>query len=133
MATVPATLSARPVTLEQLTIGRAPDARFPRSMSRRFLLHQRVDDFCIEVNGEKIPEGEELENVEFSFPRDYAADEKPPGIVVGSDGWGEEPLPDGNKIRWQILFYKEPVDDEELSGVAVFAGGKVAGSPGMCS
>ena len=33
------------VTLEQLTIGRAPDARFPRSMSRRFLLHQRVDDF----------------------------------------------------------------------------------------
>ena len=118
------------IKLEELTIGRAPDARFPRSMSRRFLLHQRVEDFCIKVNGNMIPEGEDIENIEFSFPKDYVDAEKPAGLVITDDGWGEEILPnDGNKIRWQIVFYKDPVDDQELSGVAVFAGGKVAELP----
>ena len=75
------------IKLEELTIGRAPDARSPRSMSRRFLLHQRVEDFCIKVNGNMIPEGEDIENIEFSFPKDYVDAEKPAGLVITDDGW----------------------------------------------
>ncbi|WP_173297017.1 ATP-binding protein [Thermanaeromonas sp. C210] len=118
------------IRLRRLTLAKrpAPDA-FARSMARRFLLHQRVADFKVLVNGRPLPEGEDAEKVEFVFPRDYRDDQRPEGIRIEPEtGWGEEPLGE-RKIRWRFLFYKDPIDEEELRGVAVFIRGKLAQTP----
>lgn len=118
------------IRLRRLTLAKrpAPDA-FARSMARRFLLHQRVADFKVLVNGRPLPEGEDAEKIEFVFPRDYRDDQRPEGIEIEPEtGWGEEPLGE-HKIRWRFLFYKDTIGEEELRGVAVFIRGKLAQAP----
>lgn len=117
------------VTLKDLTLSRIiAVARFRLSMSRRFLLHKRASDFDAIVNGESIPDEDELANVEFSFPTDYEADERPDELII-EDGWGVEKITEKHVIRWRIVFQKDPIDDEELRGIAVFSGQKLAQAP----
>lgn len=118
------------VTLRELVLSRKPsESIFLRSMARRFLLHQRVADFEVRVNGQVLPEDESLEKVEYRFPEDYRSEERPPGLSIGDDGWGEETLTSGKVVKWRIRFYSDPIDQEELRGVAVFAKGKLAQEP----
>jgi len=118
------------VRLKSLKISRRPsETVFLRSMARRFLLHRRAADFAVFVNGSSLPESEEETDIEFVFPRDYRDDEKPEKLVIGSNGWGDEELEDGNKIRWSICFYKRPIDEEELRGVSIFTHGKLSQTP----
>jgi len=117
------------VTLKQLKIGRRPSPdQFSRSMSRRFLLHQRVQDFKILINKDPLPEDEALMDLEYIFPRDYRDNEKPDGLLV-ENGWGIEVLSNGRTIRWRISFYRDPIEEDELRGVAVFSRGKLAQNP----
>jgi len=108
---------------------RPSEAVFLRSMARRFLLHRRVADFKVTVNDLDLPTEEETKDIEFVFPRDYREEEKPNGLVIQNDTWGEEELGNGKKIRWQICFYKKPIDEEELRGVSIFIHGKLAQAP----
>lgn len=118
------------VRLRRLTMGQRPsEAVFLTSMARRFLLQQQVDDFCVRVNGKPLPEDETFDKVEFSFPADYELSQRPTEIVVDDHGFGTETIGEGRQIKWRIVFYKEPIRDEELRGVAVFAHGKLAQSP----
>lgn len=117
------------IILQSLKIRRPSVDQFSKSMARRFLLHQMVDDFKVLINGNVIPQSEDLSNVEFSFPHDYKEEEKPVGINIDKDGWGEEILGNGKKISWKINFYKLPIDEEELRGVSVFTHGKMAQKP----
>ncbi|MHB9150706.1 MAG: ATP-binding protein [Thermoleophilia bacterium] len=117
------------VTLEGLTIARRPSSEpFARSMARRFLLAQRAADFEVSVNDDPLPTGLDLQRVEYSFPRDYEEGERPSGLVIADD-WGEEVLSSGDRIRWQILFYEEPINDDDFRGISVFARGKLAQRP----
>lgn len=118
------------VRLRKLTMGQRPsEAVFLRSMARRFLLQQEVADFAVRVNGAAVPKDESFDKVEFSFPSDYVASQLPIGVVVDDHGFGTETIGEGRQIRWRFVFYKEPIHDEELRGVAVFAHGKLAQSP----
>jgi len=117
------------IILQSLKNRRPSIDQFSKSMARRFLLHQMVDDFKIIVNNQAIPQSGDLANVQFSFPRDYTEEEKPSGINIDDDGWGEETLSNGKKIRWKINFYKKPIDEEELRGVSIFSHGKMTQKP----
>jgi len=117
------------IILKNLKIGRSMHAEnFSRSMARRFLLHQRSHDFKIIVNGQLLPDEENLEKIEFVFPRDYTPNERPDGLAL-ENGWGVERLSNNKYIKWRIFFYKDPIDEEELRGVAVFSRGKLAQKP----
>lgn len=100
---------------------------FARSMARRFLLQQTAADFRIIVNDEPLPDADELLPVQFSFPTEYRPDELPRGLKRSSD-WGIENVL-GQQIKWRVRFYQEPIGDEELRGISVFAGGKMVQSP----
>ncbi len=117
------------ITLKGLKLKRriAPE-QFRRSMARRFLLHQRAADFKVLVNGTALPVNEDLEAAEFVFPRDYRVGQRPKGLSV-VEGWGEETLPGGRRVRWRIVFYETPIDEEELRGVTIFSRGKLAQTP----
>jgi hypothetical protein len=118
------------VTLKGLSLQRAQNpAAFARSMSRRFLLAQRVADFKVLVNGAPIPADSDLEGVEFDFPLSYDESERPPGMEIDSEGWGTEDIGGGRMIRWRFHFYKETIKEDELRGVSVFAHGKLAQQP----
>jgi hypothetical protein len=118
------------VVLKSLTLDRKlSPAVYARSMARRFLLHQQADEFRVLVNNEPLPESEDMTGVQFSFPRDYQDGEKPANLRIGEDGWGEEELPGGDTIRWRIHFHEETIDEEELRGVSVFTGIKLAQAP----
>ena len=119
------------IELRDLKLKRTPSRdRFRRSMARRFLLHERQDDFKVFVNGEALPKGEELERAQFVFPRDYREDETPSGLKeVDDEGWGREEISNGIEIRWRFVFYEETIDDEELRGIAIFAKEKLAQAP----
>ena len=124
--------SGTTISLRKLLIKKRPNPEsFSKSMSRRFLLHQRVADFNIFVNGKKIPKEEGLENVQYTFPRDYRKEEEPEELKIDKNGWGEEKLPDDHTIRWRFVFYKDTIKEEEMRGIAVFANGKLAQSPFM--
>lgn len=117
------------ITLQRLKIARRPSQdQFARSMARRFLLHQRVDDFKIFVNSIPLPEEEGLEGVEYIFPRDYKESERPSGLIF-DNGWGRENLSNGREIRWRVYFYRDPIEEEELRGIAVFSHWKLAQRP----
>lgn len=119
------------VTLKKLKLSRTPSKEgFGKSMSRRFLLHKRAEDFEITVNGEPIPEDEELVNVEYSFPRDYEDAEIPEGLEIVDD-WGIETVGEDEKkeILWRFVFYKDTIPIEYLRGITVFAKGKLAQTP----
>jgi hypothetical protein len=119
------------VTLTNLKLSRAPSEQtFARSMARRFLLYQQATDFRVLVNGNDLPDSFHLQEVEYSFPRDYMPKERPKLLeFIDESGWGTEKLKNGKKIDWRFLFYKETIDEEELRGVAIFSRGKVAQAP----
>ena len=116
------------VTLKKLTLGRAPSQnRFRESMARRFLINEIADEFKITINDKPLPEDNALSGVEFDFPKDYEDEEKPSGLEiegnVGYEKIGED------EIEWRIRFTKNTIGTEELRGVSVFCGIKVAQTP----
>lgn len=108
----------------------APDA-FARSMARRFVLAQQADSFQVTINGLELPqEADPIGNrIEFTFPGAYAGDEKPEDLSITEDRWAHEKLGDGQEVSWQIKFTEKPIGDEELRGVAVYCGVKLAQAP----
>lgn len=118
------------ITLRRLTGKRRPSlTQFPKSMARRFLLHQRADDFEVRVNGNPLPQDPDLDGIEFEFPGDYDPDEVPENLEIDPDGFGLEELENGQTIRWRFVFYEDTLSDEELSGASIFANGKLAQTP----
>jgi hypothetical protein len=117
------------VTLSHLTLNqlRGPVEQ-AKSMARRFQL-QAESGFKITVNGQQAPDDLASASVQFRFPEAYKSDEKPDGLTIDKDGWGAEKLANGRSIRWRFLFFKDPIEEEELRGVAVFSGVKVAQAP----
>ena len=65
--------------------------------------------------------------VEFDFPEDYRLEERPSGLRI-EDGVGYEFIGD-EEISWRIRFTKETIGTEELRGVSVFCGIKLAQAP----
>lgn len=117
------------ISLKSLRMGKKPSKIvFSKSMARRFLLHQRTADFAVYVNDDALPEGEELEKIEFVYPRDYAVKERPEGLSFDGD-WGVETLSNGYSVRWRFVFYLDPIEEEELRGVAIFTKIKLAQRP----
>jgi hypothetical protein len=117
------------VILKNLKIGRRPSAEsFSRSMARRFLLHQRSQDFKVMVNGNQLPDEEDLEGLEYIFPRDFKQGEKPQNLQEDGE-WGVETLTNQRIIRWRIAFYRNTIEEEELRGISVFSRGKLAQKP----
>jgi hypothetical protein len=118
------------IILKTLMLGQRPSPTvFAKSMGRRFLLHQRADDFLLLINGTGLPDDEEGSTVEFIFPKDYTDDDKPANLTIDDDGWGEEKLSNGQSIKWRFQFYEKPINDEELQGVSIFTHGKLAQTP----
>jgi hypothetical protein len=118
------------ITLKSLNIDRAPSISvFLRGLSKRFLINQQADNFLIKVNDVDLPDKEGLENAELVFPRDYKENEKYPSLNLIEDGWGEETLSDGNKIKWRIIFNNEVISEEDLKGISVFANKKIGQNP----
>ena len=116
------------VTMKRLTVGRTPSRRgFLNSMARRFLINQVADTFEILINGKEVPDDNALAGVEFDFPADYTDEERPSGLRV-ENNVGYEAV--GNdEIAWRVRFTKEPIGTEELRGISVFCGIKLAQSP----
>ena len=116
------------VRLKQLVLPqRRQPKTFARSMARRFLLHQTAADFRILVNDEPLPDADELLPVQFSFPTEYRTEELPSDLKLSGD-WGIE-IVRGEQVRWRVRFYHEPIGEEELRGISVFAGGKMVQTP----
>lgn len=119
--------SGTTITLSRLTIHRAPSKnQFPLSMARRFLLHEEQTDFVVFVQGKPLPRSYDAAGFEYQFPKDMP--EPIEGVEVDEEGWGLETV-GGKDIRWRVLFRKDTIDEEELRGVAVFAGGKLVQRP----
>ena len=109
------------ITLKGLTLNRAPSKRrFAKSMARRFLVNQVAGNFEIKINGSPLPKDNALSGVE-------KEGEKPEGLKIRHD-MGYEKI-DDDEIEWQIKFMKDPISTEELRGVSVFCGIKVAQTP----
>ena len=116
------------VRLRQLLLTQRRDPNsFARSMARRFLLHQTAADFRISVNNLPLPDEGDLTQVQFSFPSEYRPEERPTGLRIEGD-WGIETVCT-QEIRWRVRFYHDPIGDEELRGISVFAGGKLVQVP----
>lgn len=116
------------VRLKRLLLSRNPGpSAFAKSMARRFLLYQTASGFRVLVNGASLPEDDNLTPSQFSFPGEYGPDERPSGLEEDGN-WGIETV--GNhQIKWRVRFYKEPISDEELRGISVFAGVKMVQAP----
>ena len=80
----------------------------------------------VSVQGEPLPQSHDAAGFEYQFPKDLP--EPIEGVEVDERGWGIETV-DGKEIRWRFLFRKDTIAEEELRGVAVFAGGKMAQRP----
>ncbi|MFL9960434.1 ATP-binding protein [Paraburkholderia sediminicola] len=120
------------LTLRRLKLNRKISVgQFMRSMARRFMVNNVVDEFSINVNETPIPEDEDLTDVEYSFPEDYEEDQKPINMQSIEDGWGVETIGSGHTIRWRILFKKDTIKEEGLQGIAIFAHKKLAQKPCM--
>ena len=65
--------------------------------------------------------------MQFSFPAEYREKERPNGLRT-DQGWGVENV-GGQEIRWRVSFYQDPIGEEELRGISVFAGGKLVQAP----
>lgn len=117
------------IRLKGLTFKKTPNsADFSKSMARRFLLLQRAEGFSVTVNGERLPDPEDVEKIEFDFPSDYAYGALPSGLTM--DGkWGVEKLSNGATIRWRFIFYKDPIAQDDLAGISIFSHGKLAQRP----
>jgi hypothetical protein len=67
--------------------------------------------------------------IQFVFPAAYVEEERPEHLTLTGDGWGREEIAEGETIEWQIKFTEKPIDEEELRGVAVYCGVKLAQAP----
>ena len=118
------------VTLKRLKLGRAPSqSQFRDSMARRFLLNQTADEFTITINGQSLPDDNALMGVEFDFPKDYRDDERPAGLRIEGNVAYEVIGEEEDEIEWRVRFTKDTIGTEELRGVSVFCGIKVAQTP----
>ena len=116
------------IRLRNLKLRRTPSKTvFAESMARRFLVAQTASSFSISINGIPMPEDNALSNVQFDFPNDYKEDEIPDGMR-NDNGIGVEPV-GSDEIRWRIRFTKNTIGNEELRGVSVFCGIKLAQTP----
>lgn len=114
--------------LRRLALRRRPNPEsFAQSMARRFLLHQTAVDFRVSVNGAPLVGAEDLLPVQFTFPTEYRDQERPADLCIDED-WGLEAV-DGQRIRWRVRFYCDPIGEEELRGLSVFAGVKMVQAP----
>ncbi|MFJ9346857.1 ATP-binding protein [Streptomyces sp. NPDC101237] len=117
------------IRLQGLTVKKTPNSgQFRVSMARRFLLMERAEDFTVTVDGSPIAEESGSERIEFDYPSDYEEKQIPSGLKV-EDGWGVESLPNGEEIRWRFVFYKDPIQEEDLAGVSVFSHHKLSQRP----
>ena len=112
-------------------IRRISEDQFRMSMARRFVVQHYASDFSIRVGGEPLPMDEDLSEIELAYPRDYSVEKKPKNLIINDKGWGIEELPNGNRIKWRILFFNNTVKEEDLKGISVFAHGKLAQRPFM--
>jgi hypothetical protein len=117
------------IELSRLKLKQRPNPKQTReSLARRFLLLERAAEFSILVDGEPIADTGEGSGVQFKFPEEWNEADRPDGLTVREDGWGEESI-NGHTIRWRCVFYNETIKEEELRGFAVFAHGKLAQVP----
>ena len=120
--------SGTTITLRTLTLKRRPNKdSFAKSMARRFLINQTADEFLVSINESPIPNDNSLIGVEFDFPKDYCEDEKPQHLARDGD-FGVETV-GGGIVKWRVRFTKNPIETEELRGISVFCGIKVAQTP----
>ncbi len=116
------------IRLKHLNLSHRRDpVAFAQSMARRFLLHQTAADFRILVNGSLLPDGDQIFPVQFTFPAEYRMPERPEGLRTAGD-WGIETV-GGKEISWRVRFYQDPIGEEELRGISIFAGGKMVQAP----
>ena len=114
------------IRLTKLRLKRAiSEERFVTSMSRRFAIDQT--EMRVFINGTQLKRFDM--ELQFRFPRDKA----PTGynIVVESDGWGRDTLPNGQQVRWWIGFTPKPLEAEFLRGVSILGRGKLLQRPFM--
>lgn len=122
------------VTLSGLNLQNSPNSeKFAESMARRFFLQATADAFHVFVNDKPMPDSLALQkDVIYSYPRDYAEEEKPHDLKIEAD-WGVENIvvdKNAYPIKWRINFYKEPIKSHEnLKGISIFANKKLAQSP----
>lgn len=118
------------ITLKRLTLGRRIGVpQFSSSMARRFGLRAEMQDFELRIDGTPLPPPEDVAEVEMIFPRDYTPEKLLQHGIELEGEWGKETLGDGNPIRWRVAFYKKPITDDDLRGIAVFANVKLAQNP----
>ena len=118
------------VTLKRLTVRRAPNqSQFRASMARRFLLNQTADEFAISINGQSLPDDNALIGVEFDFPKDYKDNERPAELRMEGNVGYETIGPEEDVIQWRVRFTRDTIGTDELRGVSVFCGIKVAQTP----
>ena len=121
-------LNGTRVTLRRLKLARTPSKDvFLRSVARRFLINQVADQFEILINGQGLPDDNALVGVEFDFPTDYKKEELPEGVCI-KNNFGHEMVGE-DAISWRVRFTEDPIDTEELRGVSVFCGIKLAQTP----
>jgi len=120
------------VLLRSLVYARRPSAQsFVHRMARRFVLARQAATFRVTVNGLDLPEeADPIGNrIEFVFPTAYVDEERPEHLTLTAEGWGREEIAEGETIEWQIKFTEKPIGEEELHGVAVYCGVKLAQAP----
>ena len=116
------------VTLKSLLLKQGLNAdSFARSMARRFAVRETATDFQVTINGNAMPTSEDLNLIQFTFPEDYNQEERPPNLKV-IDGWGIQTI-GSQEVSWRVHFFKDTLDEEELRGISVFAGIKLAQTP----
>ena len=116
------------IKLRNLKLRRTPsETVFAESMARRFLVAQTASNFSISVNDIPLPKDNALSNVQFDFPNDYKEKEIPDGMR-NDNGVGIERV-GSDEIKWRIRFTKNTIGNEELRGVSVFCGIKLAQTP----
>ncbi|MDE4824048.1 ATP-binding protein [Klebsiella pneumoniae] len=118
------------ITLKSLKISRLlSEGSFGTSMARRFAINSGGDDFLVKINGSPMPVEDFFAKAEYSFPKDYATDERPDSLTdIDSMGYGKEII-DGYEIKWRVFFLKETIKDDELQGISIYAHKKLAQRP----
>jgi hypothetical protein len=95
------------IRLKALQIPRIHEASFMTSMVRRFALYS--DTFGVYVNGRLITRAD-----------------IPLALRIPETGFAEEDIAGFGKVRWWVGFAEKPIREDEMSGVAVYARGKIA-------
>lgn len=117
------------VTLTKLRLKQNIRKDFPLHMARRFLLLELQTGFNVLVNDNKLPQSTSTLKVQYSFPQDYTKEEKPAEIIEIKDSWGREKLGNGKEILWRFLFHEDPIGEEDLRGITIYAKGKLVQAP----